>query len=57
MELSLTQLAVKILFDGSIGSDVTRWTLILPEEQKQNNIVYALEKDTFRIFTLDRNIY
>ena len=57
MELSLTQLAVKILFDGSIGSDVTRWTIILPEEQKQNNILYALENDTLRIFTLDRNIY
>ena len=35
MELSLTQLAVQILFDGSTGFDVIRWTIILPEKQKK----------------------
>ena len=30
---SLTQLAVKILFDDSAGFDEMRWTIILPEKQ------------------------
>ena len=35
MEQALTQLAVKILFDDSTGFDEMRWTIILPEKQKQ----------------------
>ena len=33
LEQSLTQLAVKILFDDSTGFDEIRWTVILPEKQ------------------------
>ena len=34
MEQILTQLAVKILFDDSIGFDEIRWAIILSEKQK-----------------------
>ena len=34
MEMSLTQPAVEKLFDGSNGSDVMMWTIVLPEKQK-----------------------
>ena len=56
MELSLTQLAVKILFSGSTGFDVMRWTIILPEKQK-NGYYICLGKGLVRAFTLDRNIF
>ena len=34
MEQVITQLAVKILFDDSLGFDEMRRTIILPEKQK-----------------------
>ena len=34
MELTLSQLAVKILFDDSTGVGEMRWTLNLSEKQK-----------------------
>ena len=54
MEQVITQLAVKILFDDYSGFYDMRRTIILPEKQKY---VYDLEKDWFRIFTLERDIY
>ena len=60
MEQFITQLAVKILFDDYSGFYDMRRTIILPEKQKLiNDIVhvYDLDKDWFRIFTLERDIY
>ena len=51
MEMSLSQPAVKILFDGSNGFDVMRWTIILPEKQKKNGYRICLGKE------LVKNIY
>ena len=57
MEQVITQLAVKILFDDySVfmilgGNYFTRGAEIII------NIVYDLDKDWFRIFTLERGIY
>ena len=49
MEQVITQLAVKILFDDYY--DFTREAEIIID------IVYDLDKDWFRILTLERNIY
>ena len=60
MEQFITQLAVKILFDDYSGFYDMRRTIILSEKQKLiNDIVhvYDLDKDWFRIFTLERDIY
>ena len=57
MEQVITQLAVKILFD-----DV--WCLLYEEDNYFTrgaeiiiDVVYDLDKDWFRIFTLERGIY
>ena len=60
MEQVITQLAVKILFDDYSGFYDMRRTIILPEKHKLiNDIVhvYDLDKDWFRILTLERDIY
>ena len=58
MEQVITQLAVKILFDDysgflrdEVGNYFTREAEIIID------IVYDLDKDWFRIFTLERDIY
>ena len=58
MEQVITQLAVKILFDDysvflwdEEGNYFTREAEIIID------IVYDLDKDWFRIFTLERDIY
>ena len=38
MEQVITQLAVKILFDDSLGFDEMRRTIILPEKQKLSTL-------------------
>ena len=58
MEQVNTQLAVKILFDDYSVFYEMRRTIILPEKQKKViDIVYDLDKDWFRIFTLEWDIY
>ena len=61
MEQVITQLAVKILFDDYSGFYDMRRTIIIPEKQIEIIIdivnVYDLDKDWFRIFTLERDIY
>ena len=51
MEQVITQLAVKILFDDYSVFFFTREAEIIID------IVYDLDKDWFRIFTLERDIY
>ena len=38
MEPAITQLAVKILFDGSLVSDEMRRPIVLPEKQKHSTL-------------------
>ena len=58
MEQVITQLAVKILFDDYSGFYDMRRTIILPRDAViVIDIVYDLDKDWFRIFTLERDIY
>ena len=53
MEQVITQLAVKILFDDYSDED----TYFTREAEIIIDIVYALDKDWFRIFTLEKDIY
>ena len=57
MEQVITQLAVRILFDDYSGFYDTRRTIILPEADIIIDIIYDLDKDWFRIFTLEGDIY
>ena len=58
MEQVITQLAVKILFDDYSGFyDMRRNNYFTREAEIINDIVYDLDKDWFRIFTLERDIY
>ena len=60
MEQVITQLAVKILFDDYSGFyDMRRAIIFTREAEIINDIVhvYDLDKDWFRIFTLERDIY
>ena len=60
MEQVITQLAVKILFDDYYGFYDMRRTIIFAREAEIiNDIVhvYDLDKDWFRILTLERDIY
>ena len=58
MEQVNTQLAVKVLFDDYSGFYEMRRTIILQREAEIIiDIVYDLDKDWFRIFTLERAIY
>ena len=58
MEQVITQLAVKIMFDHYSGflldEDDSYFTR---EAEIKFDIVYDLDKDWFRIFTLERDIY
>ena len=49
--------AVKILFNDSTGFDEMRWTIVFARETKLMDIVYDLDKDQFKMFTIDGNIY
>ena len=57
MEQVITQLAVKILFDDYSGFEEDNY--FTREAEIINDIVhvYDLDKDWFRIFTLERDIY
>ena len=59
MEQVITQLAAKILFDDYSGFYEMRRTIILPWREAEIiiDIVYDLDKDWFRIFTLEMDIY
>ena len=60
MEQVITQLAVKILFDDySVFYDMRRTIIFTREAEILIEIVhvYDLDKDWFRIFTLERDIY
>ena len=50
MEQVITQLAVKMLFDDYSGYFTREAEIII-------DIVYDLDKDWFRLFTLERDIY
>ena len=58
MEQVNTQLAVKILFDDYSGFLLDEEdNYITREAEIIIDIVYDLDKDWFRIFTLERDIY
>ena len=56
MELVITQLAVKILFDDYSGF-YEEDNYFTREAEIIIDIVYDLDKDWFRVFTLERAIY
>ena len=57
MEQANTQLAVKILFDYySVFYEIRRTIILTGEAEIIIDIVYDLDKDWFRIFTLERDI-
>ena len=59
MEQVITQLTVKILFDDFLGFFL--WDeedkYFTREAEIKMDIVYDLDRDWFRIFTLERDIY
>ena len=56
IEQAFTELAVKILFEDSSGFDEMRCIIILLREAEIIDIVYDLDMDKLRRFTLDRKI-
>ena len=51
MELAITQLAVKILFDDYSGFYEMRRTIIFQRSRNNSRYCIDLDKDWFRIFT------
>ena len=56
MEQVISQLAVKILFDDYSGFMIWGGKLFYQRSRNNIDIVYDLDKDWLRIFTLERDI-